>query len=129
MALCALSMLLAQVMGLHFHRHLVPGISDHGVSLHLRDAGMHLHEQAVQHSAADRAAHPDEDLEIDPVGTGLAKFSKAWLNTTLLFIVTLCLLTMSLAAPSRFESIRRRHPALFFLRPPSNAPPPEPSPV
>jgi hypothetical protein len=130
MVLCAVNMLLAQLMGLHFHRHMIAGVSDHGMSLHLRDAGLHVHEDADEHhAAADRASHPDEDLEIDPLGTGFAKFSKVWLNPTLLFMVALCLIAMATAPPSRFESITRRHPALFFLRPPSNAPPLEPSTV
>jgi hypothetical protein len=129
MVLCAMNMLLAQLMGLHFHRHMVASGADHGVSLHLRDAGMHLHEDDAHHSATDLAAHPDEDLEIDPVGTGLAKFSKVWLSPTLLFIVMLCLIATATVGPSRFESIAPRPPALFALRPPSNAPPLEPSPV
>jgi hypothetical protein len=130
MVLCAANMLLAQLMGLHFHRHVMVGVPDHGLSLHLRDAGMHLHADADGHHApADGASHPDEDLEIDPLGTGLAKFSKVWLNPIFLFIAALCLFAVALAPPSRFESITRRHPALFFLRPPSNAPPLKPSPV
>lgn len=130
MVLCGVNMLLAQGMGLHFHRHMLPDASGHGTSLHLRDAGLHLHEDASEHQAAgDRASHPDEDLEIDPLGTGLAKLFKVWLNPALLFFTIICLLAMALAAPFAFESVTRRHPALFFLRPPSNAPPPEPSPV
>jgi hypothetical protein len=130
LALCAVNMLLAQMMGLHFHRHVIMGVPAHGMSLHLRDAGTHLHAQTDgHHAAADRASHPDEDVEIDPLGTGLAKFSKVWLTPALLFIVMLCVLTMMQPAPSRFESVRRRHPALYFLRPPSNAPPLEPSAV
>jgi hypothetical protein len=127
MALCAVNMLLAQMMGLHFHRHMMTGVPAHGMSLHLRDAGMHLHaETDGHHAAADRASHPDEDVEIDPLGTGLAKFAKAWLTPALLFIVTLCTLAMVVAAPPGFQSLTRRHPALFFLRPPSNAPPLKP---
>lgn len=126
MVFCAMNMLLAQMMGLHFHRH-VAGLTDHGVSLHLRDAGMHLHEDSGHHAMADRAAHPDEDLEIDPLGTGLAKFAKVWLTPALVFVLALCLIALAHVPAARFEPLRRRHPALFFLRPPSNAPPPEPS--
>jgi hypothetical protein len=129
MVLCAMNMLLAQLMGLHFHRHVTTGVSDHGMSLHLRDAGVHLNEEDGHHATGDRASHPDEDLEIDPLGTGFAKFSKVWLNQSVLILVILCLVAVALAAPSGFESIRRRHPALYFLRPPSNAPPLKPSPV
>jgi hypothetical protein len=127
MALCAVNMLLAQMMGLHFHRHATAGSSAHDMSLHLRDAGMHLHAEADgHHAAADRASHPDEDVEVDPLGTGVAKFSKVWLAPALLFIVTLCMLGLVLAPPSGFESLTRRRPALYFLRPPSNAPPLKP---
>jgi hypothetical protein len=130
MALCAVNMLLAQMMGLHFHRHVMAVESGHGMSLHLRDAGTHLHEEADgHHAAADRASHPDEDVEVDPLGTGLAKFSKVWFTPALLFIVALCMLAVVLRTAPAFESLTRRHPALFFLRPPSNAPPPKPLPV
>ncbi len=124
MVLCAMNMLLAQMMGLHFHRHMVGGAADHGPSLHLRDAGMHLHEAAHQHHATDdRASHPDEDLEIDPLGAGFAKFSKIWLNTAFALVAVFCLLVVGTGAPRRFLQRVRHHPALFFLRPPSNAPP------
>jgi hypothetical protein len=127
MALCVVNLLLAQMMGLHFHRHVTAGVAGPDMSLHLRDAGMHVHAEADgHHAAADRASHPDEDVEVDPLGTGVAKFSKVWLAPPLLLIVTLCLLALVLAAPTAFESLTRRHPALFFLRPPSNAPPLKP---
>lgn len=123
MVLCAVNMLLAQMMGLHFHRH-VAGASAHGTSLHLRDAGLHLHEAAdAHHAPGDRASHPDEDLEVDPLGAGFAKFSKLWLNTACLLLAVFLLLIAAPAATRRFEPPVRRHPALFFLRPPSHAPP------
>jgi hypothetical protein len=130
MVLCALNMLFAQLLGLHFHRHVIDGPTDHGTSLHLRDAGLHLHEDAADHHAAgDRASHPDEDVEIDPLGTGLAKFSKVWLGAAVLFLVAFALLIVVPASTFRVPPFIPRRMALFALRPPSNAPPPEPSPA
>jgi hypothetical protein len=127
MVFCAVNMLLAQTMGLHFHQHIQGGGAGHGTSLHLRDAGMHLHEAADKHdSSTDRASHPDEDLEIDPLGAGFAKFSKVWLNTAFVLLATICLVLLMPAVLASFEPQRRRHPALFFLRPPSHAPPLQP---
>jgi hypothetical protein len=129
MVLCAMNLLLVQLMGLHFHRHMMAGAADLRTSLHLRDAGMHLHENADDHHATeDRASHPG-DLEIDPLGAGLAKFSKVWLSPQFLLAVILCVMVLTLSVPSGFAPLVRRHPALFFLRPPSHAPPLKPSPV
>jgi hypothetical protein len=128
--LCAVNMLLVQALGLHFHRHIQADAGDHGTSLHLRDAGMHVHENGVDHHArGDHASHPDEDLEIDPLGAGVSKFSKIWLVAAVLSVVVLCLFVVVPACARAFEPPLRRRLALFSLRPPSNAPPLDPSPA
>jgi hypothetical protein len=124
MVFCAVTMLLAQLMGLHFHRHVADAGSAHGTSLHLRDVGVHMHEAAAAHDeAGDRASHPDEDLEIDPLGTGIAKFFKAWVGPAFLAVAILCLLVTLPVAQLGTPRPAFHRPALFALRPPSNAPP------
>jgi hypothetical protein len=121
---CAIVLLLAQMTGLHFHRHVLAAGPDHGMSLHLRDAGVHVHaDQGDHHAPADRASHPDEDVEIDPLGAGIAKVFKVWLSTACLLVTLLCLFVATPAAAVSPERTRRPHPALFVLRPPSHAPP------
>ena len=107
MVICAMNMLLAQLMGLHFHRHVGVDDAGHGTSLQLRDAGIHLHgaddshhRSDHHHSSADRASHPDADLEIDPLGASVAKFSKVWLNAAVLLVAMLCLFAVVGAVPS-----------------------------
>lgn len=124
MVLCAVMMLLAQLMGLHFHRHVAAAGSEHGTSLHLRDVGVHMNEAADVHDAAgDRASHPDEDLEIDPLGTGIAKFVKLWLGPALLVVAIFCLLVTQPLPRAGATRPAFHRPARFALRPPSNAPP------
>lgn len=128
MALCALNMLLAQGLGLHFHRHMQGGPAEHATSLHVRDAGLHLHEHAGSHHAAsDHASHPDLDLEVDPLGKGFAKYAKVWLGATLQIVGVPALLEFAPAVLCRVLQPARPHPELFVLRPPSNAPPLKPS--
>jgi hypothetical protein len=137
MVLCAVSLLLAQLMGTHFHRHAhVDGAHsghDHRTTVHLRDADVHAHaalDVGDHHAFDDRASHPDADLEIDPLGAGLTKFFKIWISPALLLFAMLLLLATG--PPLRIRPqwlVSRPHPALFVLRPPSNAPPLKLSPV
>lgn len=128
--LCVLSMLAGQLMGLHFHRH-APGLDGAGASatsIHRRDTGVHLQgsaDHAAHHAAADRASHPGEDVEIDPLAGGLVKFLKNLLGAGF-FLCTLLLLVRAVSANVPLRPLRSGavlHPALFVLRPPSNAPP------
>lgn len=128
MALCALNLLLVQGLGLHFHRHMHADAAGHPPSMHLRDTGVHLHEEAGHHHVAgDHASHPGDDVEVDPVGAGFAKFFKVWLGTTPQPVGISALLAVAPPAQADFQQPARRHPDLFFLRPPSNAPPLNPS--
>jgi hypothetical protein len=134
MLLCALFMLTAQLMGLHFHRHaaVVHAGIDEGISLHLRDTGVHAHESLndmSHHAPDDRASHPDV-VEIDPLASGLAKFIKICMAPAMLLLAMLWLAALRPAAPAAIaRSAARLHPSLFVLRPPSNAPPLRLSPV
>jgi hypothetical protein len=129
MVSCALMLLVAQTMGLHFHRHahVDAADADHGTTLHLRDADIHTHsalDDHDHHTAGDRASHPDVDLEIDPLGAGLAKIFKIWLGPVMLLFAMLLLLPTGPALPAGVQWLFSRvHPPLFVLRPPSNAPP------
>ncbi len=132
---CALVLLAAQLMGLHFHRHAHADVAtpDHHTTVHLRDADIHAHAALVDHdhhAIDDRASHPDEDLEIDPLGAGLAKIFKIWLAAVVLLFALQLLLPAGPALPSSLQWLFARvHPPLFVLRPPSNAPPLKLSPV
>lgn len=124
---CALALLVAQLSGAHYHRHL--GDLMHAeadvTSVHLRDAGVHMGHDAHDHDAADRAAHPGVDLEIEAAADGLAKVFKS----ALLAGALLVLLLWRLLPVVRLRPPRRAAPActpdslLFVLRPPSHAPP------
>ena len=126
--LCALFMLGAQMMGLHFHRHAVAahGGAVHDTSLHLRDTGVHGHEALHgmdHHALGDHASHPD-DVEIDPLAAGIAKFFKICMGPALLLLALLWLVGLRSVAFAWFaRPVAQRHPSLFVLRPPSNAPP------
>lgn len=126
---CALLLLVAQLMGLHFHRHAdsATAVPEQHTTVHLRDADIHAHSDVDDHdhhSAADRASHPDVDLEIDPLGASLTKFFKLWLYPVLLLIAMLLLVPTGPALPTSLQWLFARvHPPLFVLRPPSHAPP------
>ncbi len=128
MLLCALFMLTAQLMGLHFHRHAVAAHAGEtqGTSLHLRDTGVHGHESlhgTNHHAASDRASHPD-DVEIDPLADGIAKFIKICMAPAVLLLSLLWLVTLRPTIFAWFApAVAQPHPALFVLRPPSHAPP------
>ncbi len=129
MVACAMMMLAGQLMGLHFHRHLSGGDAGfgHGLSLHLRDADVHSHAAAQlhdHHAIDDRAAHPDDDVEIDPLAAGLAKLIKIWVAPCVLLLALLWCLDVRWSVLQRVDRpVARRHPSLFVLRPPSHAPP------
>lgn len=124
---CALAMLVAQLTGAHYHRHL--GDLMHAeadvTSVHLRDAGVHLGHDAHDHDATDRAAHPGVDLEIDAAADGLAKVFKSALLAGALLVLLLWRLAPVVRPRPRRPSTSGRpgRSLLFVLRPPSHAPP------
>jgi hypothetical protein len=111
MVICATLMLAAQILGLHFHR----------------DAGLHADEighHTMLHGTADQASHPGEDVEIDPLAGGLAKFIKVWLFAGFPLVALLWLVHAPRPTlPAFARAGPRPHPAHFVLHPPSHAPP------
>jgi hypothetical protein len=131
MAFCATLMLATQLLGLHFHRHTVASdvaVTRSSSSTHLRDAGLHVQEigpHAEHHAFSDRASHPGEDVEIDPLVAGFAKFFKVCVGAGVLLLALLWLVHAARpTVPALSRSGPSLHPALFVLRPPSHAPPP-----
>jgi hypothetical protein len=126
--LCVLCMVAAQLTGVHFHRHAIAAHAgaQHGISLHLRDTGVHGHESLQgkdHHAPGDRASHPD-DVEIDPLAAGFAKFLKICMGAALPVLAVLWLVAMQpVAVASRWRPPVHQRPSLFVLRPPSHAPP------
>jgi hypothetical protein len=140
---CAATLLLAQLTGVHYHRHIGHHDAGHdhavsyddtgpGTTVHLRDAGVHMAADeggAHAHSAGDRASHPGVDLEIDLTVDSLTKVFKSSLFAGVL-LAFLALLCWIIVAPARVVGFlpRRTQPqwrrfSLFALRPPSHAPP------
>jgi hypothetical protein len=128
---CAAMLLLAQVMGLHYHRHVerVDGHA-HGSELHFEDGGLHLDEQRADHrhaldAAGSQSGHWHIDVESKVVKPGLLKaFLDAVLLSLLMRVATLVLPAAGPQLcwrPRAAGAARRIHP--FSLRPPSQAPP------
>ncbi len=125
LALCAVTLLLAQVLGLHQHRHVELGAmaERHPVALHFADGGVH-HEAGHSHSADSLDTHPHVDVDSDAIGDGLAKVVVDLVIAVLAFGALIFWLprgvSLPLAAPPRTATPRS---PTFALRPPSQAPP------
>jgi hypothetical protein len=122
------ALLSTQLMGLHYHRHAQHHASaDAGSSVHLRDFGVHVEGVADgidHHSLDDRASHPGDDLEVEPVADSVVKFYKTWLATGFVFLAVLWSFGPAPAAAAWvLGAAPRPHRSRFVLRPPSNAPP------
>lgn len=128
-ATCSALLLLAQVLGLHFHRHVErDGAVAHAAELHFEGGGLHVGDRHVDHrlerAVEDGSSHWHLDVESKAVKAG---FAKAFLDSVLLPLLCLAaLLTCTAAsiAPARARSVNG-HPRTrrYTLRPPSQAPP------
>jgi hypothetical protein len=121
-------LLSTQLMGLHYHRHAAHSAGgESGTSVHLRDFGVHVEGAAdgVDHHALDdRASHPGDDLEVEPVADSVVKFYKTWLAIGFVFLAVLWFFSCSPIAAAWVERpAPRLHRSRYVLRPPSNAPP------
>jgi hypothetical protein len=122
-ALCAVTLLLSHVMGLHQHRHVVldKQFERHPTLLHFADAGLH-HQAEHEHSGEGQDTRPYLDIESESVGDGLLKVFVDLLPA-LLAVGILRLpraVVLRLPVPARTGTARRHARA---LRPPSQAPP------
>ena len=130
---CSILLLLAQVLGMHYHRHIETrgGSHGHGVELHFEDGGLHVaesradHQHPHHHGDGGGSSHGHLDVESKAVKAGLAK---VFVDSLLLLLMPLLVAVMALGAdmqvPARPRSVlgpsRFR---LYSLRPPSQAPP------
>lgn len=124
-ALCVTALLCAQVLGLHYHRHLeLDDSHGHGTALHFEDAGVHAHEQADEHRHEPGAAtHPHIDIETRAVDDGLTKL----FLDVLLVLLPVVLLAL---APRRRGTVPQPgtllghdRPPRYAVCPPAQAPP------
>jgi hypothetical protein len=122
---CAALLLLAQVSGLHYHRHVEPASGQsHGTELHFEDGGLHLDETRADHRHGV-ASHRHVDVESQAVKTGLVKaFFDSLLLPLLTVVVVLATASAAAAAPRPSRNPEGHPPRPFDLRPPSQAPPP-----
>lgn len=130
-ASCSILLLLAQVMGLHYHRH-VDGHSGQGaqaVELHFEDGGLHVGETRTEHqhdhAAGDGPSHWHLDVESKAMKAGLAKvFVDSLLLPLLLVLMAVMAPAAGMPAPLLRRSIvgRWRYRP-YSIRPPSQAPP------
>lgn len=127
---CGALLLVAQVLGLHFHRHVgVQGGSvAHPSERHFDGGGLHVGDahadEGHEHAADDGSSHWHLDLESEALKAG---FAKAFLDSSilpLLWLVGLIACAAAMRAPlhPRRASGTTRSWA-FGLRPPSQAPP------
>ena len=133
-ATCSVLLLVAQVLGLHFHRHVESqgaGIT-HAADLHFEGGGLHAGEVHADHQheqAADGGTgHWHLDVESNALKAG---FAKAFLDSLallpLLWIATVFACAAAARAPlrpRRIDAPTRSRP--YALRPPSQAPPAPP---
>jgi len=124
----ALLLVVSQLMGLHYHRHaVVSAEASSGTTVHLRDYGIHAEhaaDGADHHDFSDRASHPADDVEVEPIADSLAKYYKTWLSTGLLFLPHVWFYGVRPAPPVRIaRAAVGEHPRPYVLSPPSNAPP------
>lgn len=128
-ALCAVVLLLAQIMGLHHHRHVTldGGVETHGSELHFDDRGLHRDAHDAEHRhAADGAAmaHPHLDVETPAVGDTVVKVFTDSLLLGLLFVIAALSWPRLVRLPLRPQRSRwRKRLSSFALHPPSQAPP------
>lgn len=129
--LCVTLLVAAQVLGLHYHRHVDLGAAapahggDHAPHASFRDAGASTsHEHDHGQEGAGHEAHDGVDVEIEGVAGGAAEAAKA----PLLFAVLLMLLPV--LARRRAARVPRRRAAEpvaqappRYRLPPSQAPP------
>lgn len=133
-ATCSVLMLVAQVLGLHFHRHVgVHGGSvTHPSELHFEGGGLHvgdMHADGGHAHAADDGTSPQWhlDLESEALKAGFAKLFLDSALLPLLWLVGLIAWAAATRAPSRPRRVRgTTQPCAYGLRPPSQAPPAPP---
>lgn len=127
---CAAVLLCSQVLGLHYHRH-VSG-SHHGpvatadrALATMWDPGAHFHAPAGGESGhqAAHSAHPDQDLDVEVLGEGAAKFKKGSAQVAIPPSIGWAQYEAGshALAPTRDAPPERTH--TFRLKPPSQAPP------
>ena len=127
---CSALLLVAQVLGLHFHRH-VERHGDaiaHAAELHFEGGGLHVGDTHADHGhepAADGGStHWHLDVESKSLKAGLAKAFFDSLLLPLLWLVAA--LVCAAVARTPIHSRRVRGPTRsrpYRLRPPSQAPP------
>lgn len=126
MALAAVALLVAQIMGLHLHLHTESASAFHSVpsELHFGDAGIHDDEHQDPHSAAVAGHHAHGDVEIDAIGDALAKLTLKLPPLGVLILaamLTLARVAHTLPRAVDCDPPVQRHP--FSLHPPANGPP------
>lgn len=130
-AICSALVLVAQVLGLHFHRHVeAQGPSAaHLAELHFESGGLHLGdlhagEAHHEHAADGDAGHWHLDLESEALKAGFAKAFIDLPPLPLLWLVGLigCAASTRAPRPARRVPVNRRSRALG-LHPPPQAPP------
>lgn len=128
-SLIVICLLLAQVAGLHHHRHLDldHDQSGHGSALHFVDVGHHWNVTDSGHDRDEQvpAAHAHVDVETKAVADGLIKAFADSLPLGLVFVV-LFMLWLPLPRAPLLRSVINplwRGPPRYGLPPPSQAPP------
>ena len=127
--MCATMLVVAQILGLHYHRHVEQhGDDAHRSELHFEDAGLHPNESRPDHRHADAQAggssHRHIDVEAKALKAGVAKaFVDSLLLPLLLMVALLVPSTRGAACPRLHgrDGLRKADPAR--LRPPSQGPP------
>lgn len=128
LVLCLLPLLLAQVLGVHHHRHLALDGAAHHTEVHLADTGLHFRSpaaDAAHDGHADHPAHLHFDLERPAVAKGLMKILTD-LPTVGLVLLLALLLPLGSGLVLRRHTPRRpakRRPPRYLLTPPALAPP------
>ena len=132
-AICSALLLVAQVLGLHFHRH-VERQGDavaHAADMHFEGGGLHagdVHaDHGHEHAADGGSSHWHLDVESKALKAG---FAKAFLDSLLLPLTWIATLIVCMGVvrtggrPRRIRGPSRTRP--YGLLPPSQAPPAHP---
>jgi hypothetical protein len=127
---CALALLSAQVLGLHYHRHVSGPHHGHAMASDNAlaaawDPGAHIPLTAV--SAADQQAtatvQADHDLDVEVQSDAAPKFKKGVALAALLAPAPWAFAATATILQAHFLESPGARPQAFKLKPPSQAPP------
>jgi hypothetical protein len=130
LATCSVLLLVSQVLGLHFHRHVErDGVAvAHAAELHFENGGLHAGDTHADHrheqEAAGGSSHWHVDVESRSQTAGLAKAFVDSLLLPLLLLATVLGCTRAVGVPLRpLRLLAPSQPRPYSLRPPSQGPP------